>query len=175
MVPMEQIDDLSPATMRAHYAGLGITRLTSQEEHYVLLRTRGLNPLAAARSAGYHQPQQAVAKLAQREDVRDALAYFREMSRQTAIQAGAIEFTRNDATLLYLEAHAHAATATEEIKAVDSLVRLHGLATPEKVEINITARNQLEGLDDEALLRMAGQTIRLTPEEYRVLEDNEDE
>lgn len=175
MVPMEQIDDLSPATMRAHYAGLGISRLTSQEEHYVLLRTRGLNPLAAARSAGYHQPQQAVAKLAQREDVRDALAYFREMSRQTAIQAGAIEFTRNDATLLYLDAHSHAATATEEIKAVDSLVRLHGLATPEKVEINITARNQLEGLDDEALLRMAGQTIRLTPEEYRVLEDNEDE
>ena len=58
---------------------------------------------------------------------------------------------------------------------MDSLVRLHGLATPEKVEINITARNQLEGLDDEALLRMAGQTIRLTPEEYRVLEDNEDE
>ena len=72
-------------------------------------------------------------------------------------------------------ASSHAATATEEIKAVDSLVRLHGLATPEKVEINITARNQLEGLDDEALLRMAGQTIRLTPEEYRVLEDNEDE
>ena len=171
---MELIDDLSPAAMQGHYAGLGINRLSSQEEQYVLFRTRGLNPLAAARSAGYSQPQQAVAKLAQRSDVRDALAYFREMSRQTAIQAGAIEFTRNDATLLYLEAHAHAATATEEIKAVDSLVRLHGLATPEKVEINISRKDQLEGLDDEALLRLAGQTVLLAPDQYQVRE-TEDE
>lgn len=168
---MENEISFTPADMQAHYAGLGIRKLSSQEESYVLFRTRGLNPLAAARAAGYSQPQKAVAQLAQREDVRDALAYFREMSRQTAIQAGAIEFTRNDATLLYLEAHAKAATATEEIKAVDSLVKLHGLASPEKVSVTISSRDQLEGLGDEELLRLAGQTILLTPDQYTEVGD----
>jgi len=160
------MDDLTPDVMKAHYAGLGIRRLTSQEEAYVLNRTRGLNPLAAARAAGYSTPQRAVVDLSRMPEVQDALAYFREMSRQTAIAAGAIEFTRNDATVLYLEAHAKAATATEEIKAVDSLVKLHGLASPEKVEVQVTSRGQLEGMSDEDLLRMTGQTISLAPSEY---------
>lgn len=165
------MDELTPENMQGHYAGLGIKRLSSQEERYVLYRTRGINPIAAARSAGYSLPQQAVAKLAQNPDVIDALAYFRELSRQTAIKAGAIEFTRNDATVLYLEAHAKAANATEEIKAVDSLVKLHGLATPDKVEITVTNKNQLEGLSDDDLLRMAGHEIHLSPDQYHEVEN----
>jgi hypothetical protein len=171
---MEQADGLSPESMKGHYSGLGIHQLTSQEENYVLYRTRGLNPLAAARACGYSRPQKAVAELAQRGDVRDAIAYFREMSRQTAIQAGAIEFSKNDATLLYLEAHAKSATATEEIKAVDSLVKLHGLATPDKVEVQITRRDQLEALDDEALMKLAGQTIQLDPADYAEVSDDDE-
>jgi hypothetical protein len=62
----------------------------------------------------------------------------------------------------------------EEIKAVDSLVKLHGLATPEKVEININSRNQLEGLDDDALMRLAGQTVLLSPDQYQVREDEDE-
>ncbi|MBM7454476.1 hypothetical protein HNR62_000305 [Oceanisphaera litoralis] len=164
-------DAITPDVMRSHYAGLGIRRLTSQEESYVLYRTRGLNPVAAARAAGYNKPQVAVAKLAQSEDIRDAIAYFREMSRQEAIQAGAIEFTRNDATLLYLEAHAKSANATEEIKAVDSLVRLHGLAAPEKKELEITTRGQLELMDDDTLMKLAGKTFHLAPDQYQEVQD----
>lgn len=155
---------------RLHYPGLEIGRLTSQEEHYILHMTRGINPVAAARAAGYSRPKLAVAELAQRNDIRNAIAYFREMARQTAVQAGAIEFTKNDATLLYLEAHSKATTATEEIKAVDSLVKLHGLASPEKTEIQITRADQLEGLDDAELARIAGQDIELSPDDYFVKE-----
>ena len=72
------------------------------------------------------------------------------------MSAGAIEFTKDDATSLYLEAHATSETAAEKIRAVDSLVKLHGLATPEKVEVQITSRSQMDALDDEALLKLTG-------------------
>ena len=91
---------------------------------------------------------------------------MREMQRQVAVQAGAIEFTKDDATALYLEAHAKSATAMEEIRAVDSLVKLHGLATPEKVEVTVTNRSQMESMDDEQLMKLAGQEIHLSPDDY---------
>lgn len=145
---------------------LNLKHLTSQEETYVLYRIRGINPKAAARSAGYPVPERAVADLGMREDITRAIAYGREMARQSALNAGALEFTRDDATRLYLEAHAKSATALEEIRAIDSLVKLHGLATPEKVEVSITRRDQLQQLDDEKLLEIAGQDITLNPEDY---------
>lgn len=148
------------------YVSLGIQRLTAQEEIYVQRRSIGINPTAAARAAGYSAPARAVAELSEREDIRLAISYLREMQRQVAVSAGAIEFTKDDATALYLEAHAKSATAAEEIRAVDSLVKLHGLATPEKVELTVTSRSQLESLDDEALLKLAGQDIDLSPEDY---------
>lgn len=164
-------DIVTRADMSGHYAALGIVAITSQEEQYVLMRARGLNPTAAARAAHYANPVGAVADLAQNPNVCRAIAYFREMSRQSALAAGALEFTKDDATALYLEAHAKSATATEEIKAVDSLVKLHGLATPERVELNITTRSQMESLDDEALLRLAGQEIALSPLDYLVVNE----
>lgn len=161
---MEQ--DSSLQSLTSQYISLGIGKLTAQEEQYVLRRAQGINPNAAARSVGYKKPAQAVAELAQREDITMAISYMREIQRQTAIKAGAIEFTKDDATALYLEAHAKAANATEEIKAVDSLVKLHGLATPEKVEININTREQLQSIPDEELLNIAGQDILLSPDQY---------
>ena len=148
------------------YFALGIHSLTTQEEKYVQLRARNVNPTAAARSAGYKKPAEAVADLAVRDDVQRAVAYFREMSRQAAIDAGAIEFTRNDATAMLMESHAKSATATEEINAVKELIKLHGLNAPEKVEVNITRRDQLEDLSDEELLKLAKQDIHLSPDDY---------
>lgn len=161
------------AGLSGQYSSLGIDKLSIQEEIYVQRRTQGLNPLAAARAANYRYPAKAVAELADRADVNLCISYMREMQRQTAIRAGAIEFTKDDATCLYLEAHATSETSAEKIRAVDSLVKLHGLATPEKVEINITARSQMEEMDDEALLKLAGQDIILEPEDYvEVVDDH---
>ena len=167
------MSEQSLQTLSGSYASLGIGKLTAQEEMYVQRRTQGINPSAAARAAGYRKPARAVAELAEREDIKLAISYMREMQRQVAVQAGAIEFTKDDATALYLEAHAKSATAMEEIRAVDSLVKLHGLATPEKVEVNITHRSQMEAMDDEALLKLAGQNIQLTPEDYKVVSDED--
>ncbi len=145
---------------------MGIGRLTSQEEVYVQRRAQGINPLAAARSANYEQPAKAVAMLAQREDVTLALSYAREMQRQIAVGAGSIDFTKDDATMMYLEAHATSETTADKIRATDSLVKLHGLATPEKREIVITGREQLQVMGDDELLALAGQDIFLSPEDY---------
>ena len=162
-------DILTQNDLSGHYTQLGIGSLTSQEETYVLHRTRGINPTAAARSAGYTKPAIAVADLSERADVQRAIAYFREMSRQSALAAGAMEFSKDDATALYLEAHAKSACAMEEIRAVDSLVKLHGLATPEKVEVKVTRVDQLESMDDEQLLKLAGKEIELDPSQYTEL------
>ncbi|MCL1142970.1 hypothetical protein [Shewanella gaetbuli] len=159
------------STISAQYSDVGIGQLTSQEEIYVQRRAQGLNPTAAARSANYENPVKAVAMLSQREDVNMAIAYAREMQRQIAIGAGSIDFTKDDATLMYLEAHATSETTADKIRATDSLVKLHGLATPEKKEVVITNRGQLEVLDDEELLRIAGQDISLSPDDYMVADD----
>ena len=168
------MDDLSLQTLSGSYASLGIAKLTAQEETYVQRRTQGINPSAAARAAGYRYPARAVAELSEREDIKLAVSYMREMQRQVAVQAGAIEFTKDDATALYLEAHAKSATAMEEIRAVDSLVKLHGLATPEKVEVTVTNRSQMESMDDEQLLKLAGQDIQLSPEDYKEVTDGKE-
>lgn len=145
----------------------GLHRLTAQEEHYVQMRVRGLNPNAAAKASGYTNVMKSVAELHQRPEIDEAIVFYREASKQAAIRAGAIaEFTKDDATRLYLEAHAKSANSTEEIKAVDSLVKLHGLAEPEKRTIEITSREQMETMDDAALLEITGQEILLSPSEY---------
>lgn len=154
------------STISAQYAEFGIGRLTAQEEIYVQRRAQGLNPTAAARSANYENPVRAVALLSQREDVNTAIAYAREMQRQVAIGAGSIDFTKDDATLMYLEAHATSETTADKIRATDSLVKLHGLATPERKEVVVTSRTQLEVMDDEELLRIAGQDLMLSPDDY---------
>ena len=151
---------------RADYHALGIHQLTSQEERYVQLRARSVNPTAAARGAGYSRPAVTVAELSERPEIQRGIAYFREQSRQAAVTAGAIVFTKEDATVLYLEAHAKSITSTEEVKAIDSLVKLHGLATPERVEIEITRRDQLQELSDDELLEMSQQDIFLSPDQY---------
>jgi|TARA_R110000744_G_scaffold355849_1_gene462477 hypothetical protein len=160
------------AGLSGQYSALGIQRLSIQEEVYVQRRTQGLNPLAAARAASYEKPAKAVALLSEREDVNLCISYMREMSRQVAINSGAIDFTKDDATCLYLEAHSTSETSAEKIRAVDSLVKLHGLATPEKVEINVTNRGQMDQLDDEALLKLSGQDIQLSPDDYMVIEND---
>ena len=69
---------------------------------------------------------------------------------------------------MYIEAYQSAANATEMKNTVDSLVKLHGLGTPDtatQININVnTTAKQLERLTDEELLEIAGrETAYLEP------------
>lgn len=150
--------------LHSKYIGIGIGVLTHQEELYVQRRCQGLEPLAAARAANFSQPKKAVFALMEREDINLAISYTRDMQRRLNIEK--VEFTRDDATALYLEAHSTAENSTEKIRAVDSLVKLHGLAAAEKKEITVTSRKEMQVMDDAALMAMAGNTFSLAPEDY---------
>lgn len=142
--------------------------LTVQQEQYVMLRIRGLTPEAAAFHAKLPNDIESIYQMHNENPAIDAyLVQMREEVRRQSIRAGVkINFTRDDAALLYLEAHAKSANATEEIKAVDSLVKLFGLAEPDKKEVTVNNREQLRELSNDELMQVTGKEILLDPSQY---------
>lgn len=142
--------------------------LTHQQEQYVRLRCRGLTPEAAAHAAKLPCDPESLYRMHEENPMIDQLLLqMKDEIRRQTIRAGVkVNFTKDDAALLYLEAHAKAKDATEEIKAVDSLVKLFGLAEPDKKEVTINSRDELKSLDDEALMQLAGEEILLDPSQY---------
>ncbi len=137
------------------YMGLNLNDLTVQQEKLVQLVASGMSVAAAGRAAGYAHPN-AAREAARRPAVTRALEYLREEMRET------VNFKRENAHMMYMEAYTSSANATEMKNTVDSLVKLHGLATPDnstQVNININGTKQLERMSDEDLLKLAGQNI----------------
>lgn len=137
------------------YMGLNLNELTIQQEKLVMLMASGMTIAAAGRGAGYSSYQTAL-DAAKRPAVQTALQYFREQMREE------VKFERQNAHLMYMEAYNAAANATEMKNTVDSLVKLHGLSTPDNatqinINLNATAK-QLERLTDEELLQIAGKS-----------------
>lgn len=151
---------------------IDVRNLTPKEELYIQYRVRGLTPSAAAKKAGIPSKIEEINALHDRKPELDrAIIYYRERIRERAITDGLeIEFSRADAHLMYLHAHSHAANATEEIKAVDSMVKLWGLAAPEKKQVEVTTKKQLEGLSNEELQKYTGMVYDLDPSAYVVKE-----
>ena len=156
---------VSPRTefqSHAPYMGLSLNALTVQQEKLVMLIASGMTIAAAGRGAGYASYSTAL-EASKKPDVQTALQYFREQMREE------VKFERKNAHTMYMEAYSASATATEMKNTVDSLVKLHGLATPENavqvnVNLNATAK-QLERLSDEELLEIAGKdTTYLEPD-----------
>ncbi len=147
---------------------LALKPLTVQQEQYVMLRIRGLTPEAAAHHAKLPADTASLYKMHEENPAIDAyLVQMREEVRRQSIRAGVkVNFTRDDAAIMYLEAHAKSANATEEIKAVDSLVKLFGLAEPDKKEVTVTSREQLKELSDDELMQLTGREIHLDPSQY---------
>lgn len=147
---------------------VAVKPLTHQQEQYVRLRCRGLTPEAAA----YHAklPSDLGSILAMHEDnplIDEYILQTREEIRRVSVSAGVrVQFTKDDAALLYLEAHAKAKDSTEEIKAVDSLVKLYGLSEPEKREMVVRTKADIQELEDSDLIAMAGEEILLDPSQY---------
>ena len=135
------------------YMGLDIGDLTVQQEKLVMLVLSGMSIAAAGGGAGYSNSN-AVYDAIKRPKVAKALSYFREQMRED------VKFTRANAHIMYMDAYQASANATEMKNTVDSLVKLHGLGTPDnatQVNINIDATpKQLERMSDEELLKIAG-------------------
>lgn len=135
------------------YMGLTLNDLTVQQEKLVSLIASGMTIAAAGRGAGYASYSTAL-EASKRPSVQQALQYFREQMREE------VKFERQNAHVMYMDAYSSAANATEMKNTVDSLVKLHGLATPDtavqvNVNVNTTAK-QMERLTDEELLEIAG-------------------
>ena len=137
------------------YMGLTLGELTVHQEKLVTLMSGGMSIAASGRAAGYASSQTAY-EAAKRPAVQKALQYFREQMREE------VKFERQNAHSMYMEAYTASATATEMKNTVDSLVKLHGLSTPENaVQVNINLNQtakQPERLPDEELLEIAGKT-----------------
>lgn len=176
------------AELQALVPYLNIKPLPRQMEHAVLMYIRGHSVSAAARAAGYKNPNQLKAWI-ESEEGEQVLKYVQQKHLSD------IKVTRELITQLFFEAHAKAATSTEEISALRELAKLHDLYENEKrrgainVEINnthnVTNQKQIDRLSDEELMQLAGPKIagslgritiegEIVEEEYNVAESDPD-
>lgn len=138
--------------------------LTFQEQRFVMFCMKGLQPVAAARAAGY-TAELAGPSLLRQKRIRQA------MQNVTQYELYDTRVTRERLTHMLFEAHSHAATATEEINAIRELGKMHGTYEATKVEhkvdleAKITNVRQLEQLSDAELAQLAGDKPLFSPED----------
>ncbi len=145
-----------------------------QEKSFINLIVRGVPPVMAARTLKIEDDRGL--SMANDKDIHEAVTSMRNLYTEKLFgDVVEIDFTRNDAALMYLEAHRKSATSTEEVKATDSLVKLFGLAVPEKKEIAIKhgSVEEFENLDTQKLIELSGTDILLSPEDYTDVSDTE--
>ena len=138
--------------------------LTFQEQRFVMFCLKGLQPVAAARAAGYKGDFDGP-KLLLKKKIRQA------MQNVTEYELHDTRVTREKLTHMLFEAHSHAANATEEINAIRELGKMHGTYEATKIAqtIDVTAKvssvKQLEQLDDNQLAKIAGEKPLFDPED----------
>lgn len=131
-----------------------LPRLTSQEQMFVAAMNAGASVAEASRRCGitYSMGQ----KWKNREEIIAARDHYDEEFRRDILPH--VQFNKDDAHHMYMEAYRGSANATEMVKAMDSLVKLHRLNEPEKAaeEKEINTLKQLEKQSVAALLKLAG-------------------
>lgn len=134
--------------------------LTRKQQLYVEGRLSGLTQVAAATAAGYGTPRKEGNELEKNENVQAALV---DMMQRSADEVG---FSRKEAHDMYMEAYRNAETASEQIMAVNAMVKLHGLEKPKQVEVKHEHHHggELELLPTEELMKLAGMDKALTLE-----------
>lgn len=140
-----------------------LPRLTAQERLVVAAINAGASNTEAARRSGLTAHR--VAKLLEREDIAQALSHYSAEFQRDILPN--VVFTRDDAHHMYMTAYRNSANATEQVKATDALVKLHGLTKendkPQEREIN--SHKQLEDMPVQRLLELAGYKLAgLNPE-----------
>lgn len=125
--------------------------LTRKEQLYVDSRLSGLGKVASAAAAGYASPNNESARLEAKEHIQAALIAMTEKSAEE------VGFSRKDAHDMYMDAYQNAETATEQIAAVNAMVKLHGLEAPKQVEVkhDHQVSGEIRYLPTEELMKLA--------------------
>jgi len=131
-IPQEDISHI-------HYAALATdVRVTPQQERFLALHIHGFGIHTAARHAG--MDLQAARDLVDSPEIARLLDYMRDLHED------AVRVTRETVTVMLLEAHRKAASASEEIAAAKELGKLHGLyKSDEQKGTKITHNTQING------------------------------
>jgi phage terminase small subunit len=131
-----------------------LEELTEKESLYVQAKLRGMTNVAACTAAGVANPAVNQSNYAKNPKIKAALRRGKELL------ASEVMFDRKKAHNLLMDAHANAATTTEQVLAVRELIKLHGVAAPEVKEIHqkiegTVEHKEVQALTDEQLLALA--------------------
>lgn len=143
-------------------------KLTRMQRLFVDSRLSGLSQIASATAAGSTNPKKDCSRLEHNENVRKAMV---DMMAKGAEEVG---FGRKEAHDMYMEAYQNAETASEQIMAVNAMVKLHGLEAPKKVEVDHTHQHnhEMRFLPTEELMKLAGMEDQLVLEgEFEEVEE----
>lgn len=128
--------------------------LTPKQRIFVESVLSGMSKVAAATAAGYGVP---AAKAKVLPKVPAVAAAIEAAQKVTARK---VDFDRQRAHELYMEAYRNAETASEQIQAVNAMVKLHGIAEPEQVKHQHTHTHGgevgMKALPNDELLKLAG-------------------
>jgi len=102
-------------------------KLTTKEKLFVDARLAGMSQAAAHHAAGYGDTNN-VYEIEKREHVQ------KELVRRMEKTAEEVDFGRKEAHEMLMQAYTNADTAMEQIAAVREMIKLHGIAVPQKIE-----------------------------------------
>lgn len=145
--------------------------LTFKERKYVEYRLGGMGIVASARAAGFSNPNQNGSRVENDPKVQAAMvAHMNNLAEE-------IGFTRREAHEMLHSAYINAATATEQIMAVRAMIDLHGIAVPKKVEVEHKHNHthQLEYMETDELMKLAGMENLTLEGEYEVVREDQDD
>jgi hypothetical protein len=154
------ISDYDLAQLRSLYPLCNFNAgFSAQEERFILFVLRGIEPNEAATAAGYSTVGEG-GRLMRAPRIKAGLDMLRKREFYD------IRITRESLSHMLLEAHAKAATATEEIAAIRELGKMNGLYAPEQrvntnVNTEVKTLRHLQQLNDNELLKLAGEDITL--------------
>jgi hypothetical protein len=122
--------------------------------------------VASAAAAGAKQPEKHGYKIEKRPHVMEAL------TQRMAAVAAEVDFSRKEAHDMYMDAYRNADTATEQIAAVNAMVKLHGLEKPKELLVTHehTHTGDIELLPTDELIKLAGLTNFVLEGEFEEVE-----
>ena len=139
----------SPLLTAQRSKSAALSTLSEAEQTYVEARINGSAPVVAARIAGMDSPDERAMALERDERVKQAVA--------ASVKVATLEktLTREDVLAGLMDAVNMAATATEMVAAWREVGKVIGAYEPQKIDMTITTRQQMEQMDDDELLRAA--------------------
>jgi len=130
-------------------------KLTDQQRLYVDARLSGMVPYAAAKAAGYAQPESQAYRAEKSPHIRDAMEAASQVARVS------LNLNRDDVLQGLLDADVMAANATEKVAAWREIGRIIGVYEPIKVQhthmIGEMSDEQLTRLSNKELIELAEQ------------------